>query len=73
MRYFIFSPLVMEKHEAYARAFGHLADNHIVYVSQYGVTVTPILPGVRPAALPDTHLVRVEQDNTTRIVDSNFS
>ncbi len=73
MRYFVFCPLDMEKHQAYARAYEHLEYNHIVYVSSNGITVTQLLPGVRPKALPDTHLVRVEQDNSLRIVDSNFT
>ncbi len=77
MRYFIFNPLVMDQLKAFHVAEDHLEDNCIVYVYDdgygLGCDVTEIPPGKRPKAFPDTHLVRVEQDGSLRIVDSNFT
>ncbi len=74
MRYFMYSPLDMLEHEALAFAFDHLRDNHIVHVDQYGdIEVIPPTIGQRPAALPNTYLVRVEQDDSTRVVDKKLN
>lgn len=74
MRYFMYSPLDMHESEAFALAYDHLQSNHIVTIDYYGdLQVTPIGLGQRPAALPNTYLVRVEPDDTTRVVHKNLS
>ena len=68
MRYFMFSPLDMSEAEAYEAARQFLLDNHIVHVTSHGVRIVPPVSGKRPAAAPNTYLVRVEQDGSLRVV-----
>lgn len=68
MNYFTFSPLDMDQHSAYELARPLLNPAHIVDVSPYYVTPRKVPSGTRPQALPNTYLVRVEQDGSLRIV-----
>jgi hypothetical protein len=69
MRYFMYSPLDMHESEAFAFAYKHLRDEHVVQVDYYGnIKIHPPVVGQRPAALPNTYLVRVEPDDSTRVV-----
>lgn len=68
MRYFMFSPLSLTERQAFQLAQPDLLDNHIVHVTAHGNHVIPPTPGTRPQALRGTYLVRVEQDNSLRVV-----
>jgi hypothetical protein len=72
MRYFMYSPIEMSEEEAFAFAFEHLEDNLIIYVTSEYIETIPVEPGTRPKALPNTYLVRVEQDDSTRVVDKRL-
>ncbi len=72
MRYFTYSPLDMNVYDALERALPYLDPRLIVQVTSEGVNLIDVLPGSRPRAFPNTYLVRVEQDNFPRVVDSNL-
>jgi hypothetical protein len=73
MRYFMYSPLDMSEEEAFAQAYADLLDNHIVHVTSLGNEIIPPVSGQRPAAAPETYLVRVEQDDSLRVVQKAFN
>lgn len=73
MRYFMYSPLDMSEQEAFSLAKHELQYNRIVYIRRtHPSAFLSILPGERPQAYPNTYLVRVEPDDSLRIVDRNL-
>ena len=73
MRFFTYSPIDFNDYTAYERAEHYLDERVIVHVTNNGCTVSPVVPGERPRALPDTYIVRVEQDSSLRIVEKRFN
>lgn len=73
MRYFMYSPLDMSEQEAFNRAKPYLTDDHIVEVRGRHHWMYTIEKGERPKASIDTYLVRVEPDDSLRVVDRKFS
>ncbi len=72
MRYFMYSPLDMSEQDAFNRAYPELRDNHIVHVTAQGYSVVSPKNGQRPSAAPNTYLVRVEQDDSLRVVEKRL-
>jgi hypothetical protein len=72
MRFFTYSPLDMTETEAYKLALPHLDPSVIVHVTRYSCTVEKAKAGARPQALPNTYLVRVEQDQSLRVVQKDL-
>lgn len=69
MRYFLYSPLNLSETEAFEAAKKFLDEKYIVHVkSAFSIGFIDLPPGTRPEALPDTYLVRVEPDNSLRVV-----
>jgi hypothetical protein len=73
VKYFTYSPLDMDAQEAFSRAQPSLDPAHIVDVTHYGNYIRRVPSGTRPKALPDTYLVRVEQDGSLRIVQKSLN
>jgi hypothetical protein len=74
MRYFMYSPLDMSDQEAFDIAYPYLRDNHVVHVkAQQHIELVPPVMGQRPAAAPNTYLIRVEQDGSLRVVHKAFN
>lgn len=73
MRYFMYSPLDMSAEEAFEFAYPHLEDNHIVHVTEREILIIPPESGQRPKAAPNTYLVRVEIDDSLRVVEKALS
>jgi hypothetical protein len=73
MRFFLYSPLDMSEQEAFDQALPHLSADHMVYVTHKCVEYIGFKPGQRPQALPNTYLVRVEQDGSLRVVQRALS
>lgn len=69
MRYFTFNPLVHSKDEAFELAEPHLENDFIVHVAN---KITSSHVRGRPEASVNTYLVRVEPDNSLRVVGENF-
>ncbi len=73
-RYFAYSPVDMTIEEALENAYQYLEPDQIVHVQSDGdVEIHWLTYGDRPRALPDTYLVRVEQDDSLRVVDRALS
>ncbi len=73
MRYFQYSPVDMHESEAFAFAFMWLKPEHVAKVDARGrVQLLPLSPGTRPVADDNTYLVRVEADDSTRLVSSKL-
>jgi hypothetical protein len=73
MRYFMYSPLELTEREAFELSKPHLRSETIVRVMPSGYWLYSIEPGVRPTADFDTFLVRVEPDDSLRVVHSSFT
>lgn len=73
MQYFMYSPLEMSERDAFYKARPYLEDNHIVHVTSREIKTIPPVSGQRPAAAPNTYLVRVEQDGSLRVVQKSLT
>ena len=73
MKYFTYCPLDMKEEDAFERVKPHLKENCIVDVRLTTLMFFSLRTGARPKAFPDTYLVRVEPDGSTRIVDRNIT
>lgn len=73
MRYFMYSPLDYSEHIAFDMAYDHLQEGCIVHVTSELIDVIPVPAGQRPQAAPNTYLVRVEQDDSLRVVQKALS
>lgn len=73
MKYFMYSPVEFSEVEAFSRANPDLEENYIVHVTPQGNYYVEIPKGTIPRASTDTYLMRVESDDSLRLVHSAFS
>jgi hypothetical protein len=73
MRYFVYSPIDMSEHEAYLLAKTQLEDNSVIEVRpNHSLRTVLLMPGQRPRAFKNTYLVRVEPDDSLRIIEKRL-
>lgn len=73
MRFFIYSPVEMSEHDAFALIKEHLQDDMVIQVRRNkDPRVVFLTPGQRPRAFPNTFLVRVEPDDSLRIIEQRL-
>lgn len=73
MRFFTYSPLDMSEQEAFDKAKPGLQNGYIVHVGRLASYQSAIKPGQVPKADRNTYLVRVEPDDSLRVVDNRIS